>query len=167
MPNVYILLGIQGSGKSTWAQASAAKLKAEVLASDAIRNELESQGRHADAANGDAVFAIFNARLARMLLEGKNVIGDATHARRVWRQPALRTARRLGAKIIGVWLDVPLAVCLQRNAASPGGGWGDRVVPEEFLIEVAKGFEKPEEGEFDEVRKVATDGTDETDFLIN
>ena len=154
MPAVYILLGVQGSGKSTWAQANAAKLSAEVVSSDAIRNELESQGRRADAANGDVVFAIFNARLERMLLDGKDVIADATHARKTWREPAARTARRLGAKIIGVWFDVPLAVCLQRNAARPGGGWGDRVVPEEFLIEVAKGFEKPEEGEFDEVWKI-------------
>ena len=154
---VYLLIGVQGSGKSTWAQANAAKLNAEVLSSDAIRNELESQGRRADAANGDVVFAIFNERLKRLLLDGKNVIADATHARKVWREPAVKTARRLGAKIIGVWFDVPLAVCLQRNAARPGGGWGDRVVPEEFLIEVAKGFEPPEEGEFDEVRKLTTD----------
>ncbi|MEK7277919.1 MAG: AAA family ATPase, partial [Chloroflexota bacterium] len=70
MPAVYILLGVQGSGKSTWAQANAAKLSAEVVSSDAIRNELESQGRHADAPNGDEVFAIFNARLERTLLDG-------------------------------------------------------------------------------------------------
>ena len=48
-PVLYVLIGIQASGKSTWARANAAGLQAEVVASDEIRNELEAQGVKARA----------------------------------------------------------------------------------------------------------------------
>jgi len=152
MATVYVLIGVQGSGKSYWAAANAERLGAEVIASDAIRNEFEAQGE--DAADGDRVFTMVNERLAQMLAQGNNVILDSTHARRIWRKDEVATVRRFGATLIGVWFDVPLNVCLKRNAARTGTRWGERAVPEEFLLEVARRFEGPEEGEFDEVWRV-------------
>lgn len=143
---------MQGSGKSYWAAAHAGRLGAEVIASDAIRNELEAQGE--DAADGDRVFAMVNERLKTTLARGVNVILDSTHARRAWRKDEVTTVRRFGAILIGVWFDVPLDVCLRRNASRTGTLWGERAVPVEFLLEVARRFEGPGEGEFDEVWKV-------------
>src|SRR5205814_5331265 len=82
-PVLYVLVGIQSSGKSTWARANAGSLQAEVVASDEIRNELEAEGLEATH-EGDRVFAIFEARVARLLDAGHSVIADATHARRAW-----------------------------------------------------------------------------------
>lgn len=152
MPILYLLVGVQGAGKTTWARSNAARLKAEVLSSDAIRNELEALGRK--ASNGDEVFAIFHERLREMLAQGSDVIADATHARRAWRRDALAVARRLGAKIVAVWFEVPLDVCLQRNASRRGGLWGERAVPESFLRDVWRHFERPGGDEVDEVWKV-------------
>jgi predicted kinase len=152
MATVYLLIGVQGSGKSFWAAANARRLGAEVIASDAVRNELEAQG--ADASDGDRVFAMVNERLKKTLARGVNVILDSTHARRAWRKAEVATVRRFGATLIGVWFDAPLEVCLQRNAARTGKRWGERAVPEEFLLDVARGFEAPGEGEFDEVWRV-------------
>lgn len=151
MTSAYFMIGVQGSGKSTWARANAKRLRARVLASDAVRNELERQG--IDATNeGDRVFAIVEERLEKLLAQGRNVIVDATHARRRWRERELRVARTQGARLIAVWLDVPLALALERNQAKPGGPlWGERVVPEAVLHAVARKFEPPELGEFDEV----------------
>jgi predicted kinase len=151
MPSVYFMIGVQGSGKSTWARTNAKRLRARILASDAVRNELEEQG--IDATNeGDRVFAIVEERLGKLLTQGRNVIVDATHARRRWRERELRVARQQGAKLIAVWLDVPLALALERNHNKPGGKlWGERVVPEQVLQAVARKFEPPELGEFDEV----------------
>ncbi len=158
MPTVYFLIGVQGSGKSTWACANADRLGAVILASDEVRNELEAQGIDATD-QGDQVFAMVEERLGQWVDERQNVIVDATHARIKWREKEVAIARQHGAKVIAVWFVVPLAVCLARNRQKPGGPrWGERVVPEEFLRGVARGFEKPTVGEFDEVWRVSTDG---------
>ncbi len=159
MPTVYLLLGAQGSGKSTWAAANAGRLEAAVLASDEVRNELERSGA-GDPNDGDQVFQIVEAELDRRLSLEQNVIVDATHARRKWRRNETAIARRRRARLVGVWFDAPLELCLARNTARPGGGWGDRVVPEELLRWVWEGFEQPEAGEFDELWKMGESATD-------
>jgi predicted kinase len=158
MPTVYLLLGAQGAGKSTWAQAHAGRLGAALLASDEVRNDLERRGA-GDPADGDQVFAIVEAELDRLLAEGRDVLVDATHARRKWRRDEIAIARRRGARVVGVWFDASLAECLARNAARPGGGWGDRAVPEDYLRWVWQGFEPPEPGEFDEVWRAEAEYT--------
>lgn len=152
---VYTLIGLQGSGKTTWARNNARRLASEVLSSDEVRNEMVAQGRATDAENGDAVFGVFNRRLAKLVQAGQNVISDATHVRRVWRKDEIEWARSLGARVIGVWLDVPLEVCLQRNALRSGSVWGERVVAEEFIRQLAESFEPPINGEFDEVWRLS------------
>jgi len=156
-PTVYFLVGVQGSGKSTWARANAGLLEAVVLASDEVRNELEAQGIDATD-QGDQVFEIVEARLKQLVREGKNVVVDATHARIRWREKEVAIARQGGARTIAVWFDVPLDVCLARNDQKPGGRlWGERVVPRNVLLGVAEGFEKPMVGEFDDVWRLAAD----------
>lgn len=127
-----------------------------MISSDEIRNEIEAQGK--DAMNNGQVFTIFNERLEWLLKSGRNVILDATHARRAWRAASLKIARQRGATVVGVWFDVLLAACRQRNASRKGGLWGERAVPDAFLLDVARGFEGPAEGEFDEVWRVAVNG---------
>ena len=150
---VFVLIGAQGSGKSTWAAAHAAELNAEVVASDEIRNELEAAGREATNL-ADEVFAILEQRVDQWLAQGRNVIVDATHARRKWRENVLAIARARGARRVAVWFDVPLEAALARNARKPGGPWGQRTVPKPFLINVWRGLEPPGEGEFDEVLRI-------------
>jgi predicted kinase len=155
MAVIYLLLGVQGSGKSTWAQANAQRLAAIVLASDAVRNDLVGQGQSQKAEKGDAVFAILNKRLRTEVGAGENVILDATHARRAWRRDAIMIGRLFSARVVGVWFDVPLGVCLERNAQRAGSAWGDQAVPEQFVREVAAGFEAPAPNEFDELWRVS------------
>ncbi len=157
VPTAYFLIGVQGSGKTTWARVNAEWLGAVVLASDDVRNELEARGMDATG-KGDLVFGIVEQRLGQWLDGGRNVIVDATHARVRWREKEVAIARQRGAQVIGVWFDVPLDVCLARNRQKPGGLWGDRVVPKETLLGVARGFEKPTRAEFDEIWKVSADG---------
>jgi predicted kinase len=159
MPIVYILIGVQGAGKSAWARLNAERLNAAILASDEMRNELEAQGIDA-ATEGDRVFAMVEQRLGQLVDSDRNVIVDATHARRRWRAKHLGIARKHGARTVAVWFDLPRAVCLARNAAKPGGlRWGERVVPEAILRDVARGFEPPSDGEFDEVWRMTVEGS--------
>jgi predicted kinase len=151
---LYVLIGIQATGKSTWARANAGALQAEVVASDAIRNELEAQGLAAEH-EGDHVFAIFEARVARLLDEGRNVIADATHARRAWRVNILALARQRAVPAVAVWFQAPLSVSRARNALKPGGAkWGDRIVADEVLVDMWQRFEAPGAEEFDEIWKI-------------
>jgi hypothetical protein len=60
------------------------------------------------------------------------------------RKPIIEIARKHHAKIEAVWINVPLALALERNASrSP-----DQIVPEESIRSVASRFEPPsiEEG---------------------
>ena len=151
---LYVLIGIQGAGKSTWAKANAGRLQAAIVASDDIRNELEARGIDATD-QGDRVFSIFEARVARLLYERRNVIADATHARRAWRANLLAIARQRGVRVVAVWIKVPLATSRARNARKPGGTqWGDRIVPEEVLVDMWRRFEPPALEEFDEIWKI-------------
>ena len=156
MPIVYLLIGLQGSGKSYWANENASRLEAEVISSDEIRNELEAKGEK--EIGNERVFAIFNQRLEKLLKAGRNVILDATHARRAWRADSLKIARQHGATVVGAWFDVPLAICRQRNASRIGQLWGERAVPDAFLLGVAREFEGPTAGEFDKVWRVGETG---------
>jgi predicted kinase len=152
-PTVYVLIGVQGSGKSTWARANAARLGAEIVASDAIRNELEAGGVPAEG-QGDRVFGLLEARVAHLVDQGCSVIADATHVRRSWRANLVALIRQRGARLVAIWFDLPLAVCLERNASKPGGGWGDRTVPAAVVRELWKGLEPPGRDEFDEIVKL-------------
>lgn len=151
---LYVLVGIQASGKSTWARANAGRLDAAIVASDEIRNELEAEG--VDATNqGDRVFAIFEARVTQLLDAGRHVIADATHARRAWRANLLAIARQRGVPTVAVWFQAPLAMCQARNAGKPGGAlWGNRVVPQAVLLDMWRHFEPPGADEFDEIWKL-------------
>lgn len=157
-PTAYFLIGAQGAGKTTWAAAHAAHLSAVVLASDDIRNELEALGMNATFEN-ERVFALLEARLDLLLVQGKNVLVDATHARRSWRDREVAVARARSAKTVAIWLDVPLAICLERNARKPGTQrWGERIVSPEFLCAVYLGFEPPSRAEFDEIQVIGLAG---------
>ncbi len=153
-PTLYLLIGVQGAGKSTWAAANAARLQAKVVASDAIRNELEAAGQ--SAAGHDAhVFAELAVRVGASLAAGHTVIADATHVRRAWRSATLAAARAQAARLLAVWFDVPLAVSLDRNAHRPGGLWGDRVVDADVIRQLWHELEPPGLDEFDEILTVA------------
>lgn len=147
------MIGLQGSGKSTWARRNAARLAASIVASDEIRNELEAAGIPAEG-EGDRVFAIVAERVAQRLEAGENVIVDATHIRRSWRAEVVALARQRGARRVALWFDLPLEAALAGNARKPGGGWGDRPVPVDLVTELAEVLEPPGADEFDEIVKI-------------
>ncbi|MEI7845266.1 MAG: ATP-binding protein [Chloroflexota bacterium] len=153
-PTVYFLLGAPGAGKTTWAAAQAARLSAVILASDEIRNELEAQGLDATTEN-ERVFALLEAQLDALLSQGKNVLVDATHARRIWREKEVAIAHTHSARAVAIWFDMPLAVCLQRNERKPGTQrWGERIISPDFLRAVYSNLEPPTRAEFDEIEVI-------------
>ena len=116
-----LLVGAAGSGKSSLA----ARLfePDSVLSSDALRAELS--GDPANQAVSRLAFRLLHDRAERRLAAGRLTVIDATNVTAVARRPLHRLAARHARPAVAIVLDLPAAICLERNARRPG-----RVVPE-------------------------------------
>jgi predicted kinase len=114
------LIGLPGSGKSTWAKALIEQAPAyRWISTDCLRQQLYGD----EAVQGDwlavwqAVQAAWrDSAIAIRQGQQQGAIYDATNVRRRDRAVALAAARQLGfTYIAGCWFDLPLALCLARN----------------------------------------------------
>ncbi|HLF29036.1 MAG TPA: ATP-binding protein [Anaerolineae bacterium] len=152
MTTLYVLIGVPGSGKSSWAQRNAERLAAIIVGSDQVRNDFRQSGRN--PLDGDAVFAEVERRTREQLAAGQNVILDATHYLRRYRTYAVNLGQALGARRVALWFDVPLADCLRRNADRSDLAFGDEIVPERIVREMFQQLQLPQPDEFDEIRRL-------------
>jgi alkanesulfonate monooxygenase SsuD/methylene tetrahydromethanopterin reductase-like flavin-dependent oxidoreductase (luciferase family)/predicted kinase len=110
-PALVVLIGVSGSGKSTW--AAARYRAAEIVSSDALRGIVGS-GPHDLDASVDA-FAlleqIVNARVRRGLTTVVDTLGTDVARRRAWRD----LARSAGLPAVAVVFDVDALECRRRN----------------------------------------------------
>ncbi len=108
-----LLLGISGSGKSTFARRHFAA--DEVLSSDAMR-AVVGRGESDQAASRAAFGALHEAAASR--LEGALLtVVDATNLSPRARKPFRQLARRHGRPTVAIVLDIDPRTAAQRNAA--------------------------------------------------
>jgi len=123
--HIVLLVGLPGSGKSTWAAG-----KKGVLSSDALRELLiDDPGNQTIHA---LVFRVLRELLKRRLeLHRPVTFIDATNLTPGERLPYFKLAATFDAEVVAVFFDVPAEACIERNRGR------SRVVPAEVIRKMA------------------------------
>jgi predicted kinase len=138
VPELVIFVGLQGSGKSTYYREHFAATHVHV-SKDLMKNARDRDSKQL-------------LMVEKALAEGKAVVVDNTNPSPAVRAPLIVAARRMGARVVGYYFDVPVRVALERNR----GRQGKERVPDVAVFVTAKKLVPPkfEEG-FDEIHVVA------------
>jgi predicted kinase len=125
-PKIVLLVGLPGSGKSTWAESNVIPGVSGTLSSDALRGLLaddpDNQNIHA------LVFKVLRDLLRRRLeLKRPITYIDATNLTPKERRPYIKLAALFDAEIEAVFFDVPAEECIRRNRGR------ERIVPDTVI----------------------------------
>jgi predicted kinase len=129
-----VMVGLQGSGKSTWVREHLAGSHT-VVSKDHWPHARRREPRQRRV-------------VAELLAEGRSVVVDNTNPTPVDRAALIEAARAAGVAVRAVWLDTPAATSWERNDAREGRAR----VPEVGLRATAARFVPPTADEgFDRV----------------
>ena len=130
MTKLILLIGLPGSGKSTLAGKLVAEYPgSHLISTDAIRARLF--GSEATQGEWLLVWRQVRQQMCQAVEQSAMAIYDATNAVRRNRRDAIALAREVGfSHLIGIWLDTPLLMCLERNQRR------DRTVPDDVILQM-------------------------------
>lgn len=127
MTRLILLIGLPGSGKSFLARQLVAECPSrQLISTDSIRAELFG----AESVQGPwvLIWREVQRQFQHAAIARAEAIYDATNAECSGRREAIALARETGFdRISGVWLDMPVQICLQRNQQR------SRQVPDEVI----------------------------------
>lgn len=135
MSKLIMMVGLPGSGKSTYAEKIAKEFNATVFSSDALRKEL--YGSEAVQDHNEEVFDILMKRMSIALERGENVVFDAMNINSKNRRHTLRMIDRYHCEKYAMVVATPYEVCLERNAKR------ERNVPEWAIKRAYMNFTMP------------------------
>lgn len=143
-PILAVMIGISGSGKSTYANGLKTSLNAQLVETDAIRIELT--GNAEDQSQNGKVFEIARKRVNDYLSQGKNTIIDATSLTVRDRKDWIDIAKQNNAEARAYFIDTPIDICKSQNRKR------ERKVPEFVIDRQASKLQSPTKNEgFDSV----------------
>ncbi|MFF1637954.1 polynucleotide kinase-phosphatase [Streptomyces sp. NPDC058246] len=111
--SLVVLIGVSGSGKSTFARKHFKPT--EVISSDFCRG-LVADDENDQSASGDA-FDVLHYIAGKRLAAGRRTVVDATSVQQESRRQLLELAKKYDVLPIAIVLDVPEEVCAERNAS--------------------------------------------------
>lgn len=123
-PSLVVLIGPSGAGKSSFARTHFAPT--EVISSDFCRG-LVADDENDQHATSDA-FAVLHFIVGRRLAQPRFTVVDATNVQREARRPLLELAKHHDLFPVAIVLDIPEAICQERNRSRPDRDFGLHVV---------------------------------------
>lgn len=146
------MIGLPGSGKSTWAKANLHN--ADYISRDVVRMSIVKDNEDLFS-HEDEVYDKFIGALADGLDNGRNMVADATHLSHGARHKLVRALSKAGLTadkydITFVVMDTPLAECIRRDATREGRAH----VTEPVIKNMNKSLTTPYVGEFENVKEV-------------
>lgn len=134
-PELIMLVGLPGSGKSTYAQTL--KDSHVIHSSDALRKELFGDENKNSKGCNKLVFQTLHKRVKDDLRNGKSVVYDATNLIGKRRAEFLRTIRNVDCYKKCVLIASPFFLCTINNKSR------ERVVPYSVIERMYKSFNPP------------------------
>lgn len=143
MPILYILCGPSGCGKSTWANRFMNEHSTDdirYVSRDEIRFSIVGEDEDYFAREKD-VFRKFSGTIAQTLVDGFDVIADATHLNEFSRRKLTQAIDYYTKdyEVVYVSFNVDVDTCLARNAQREGRA----NVPETVIRNMCRDFKKP------------------------
>jgi protein phosphatase len=123
-PSLVVLIGPSGSGKSSFARKHFAPT--EVISSDFCRG-LVADDENDQSATTDA-FAVLHFIAGRRLAQPRFTVVDATNVQREARRSLIELAKQHDLFPVAIVLDMPEAICQERNHSRPDRDFGTHVV---------------------------------------
>ena len=156
-PKLVLLVGIPGSGKTTYSEKYIKEHPGAVhLSSDKIRAEL--CGNEATQGDNNEVFSLMQSRAIEALNNGQSVVYDATNITRKDRSYIITLCPKF-AKIECHIIWAPIETCIERDVAR------DRTVGKEVVDRMLKRFQAPYSDEgIDEIKIIRPDGFNECKY---
>ena len=150
-PTLILLVGICGSGKSTYAKKYIEQYDNTIhLSSDSIREEL--WGNEATQGDNNEVFSLMQSKAIDALNNGQSVVYDATNITRKDRSYIISLCPKF-AKIECHVIWAPIETCIERDTAR------ERTVGKEVIDRMLKRFQAPYYDEcIDEIKIIMPDG---------
>ena len=137
-PELVVVVGLQGAGKSTWVQRHLAATHT------VVSKDHWPRARRREARQQRVV--------AELLAAGRSVVVDNTNPSPEERAPLVAAARAAGVPVRAVWVDTPLEQCLARVEARNDAREGRARVPLVGVLAARSRFRAPTEDEgFDRV----------------
>jgi protein phosphatase len=122
--SLVVLIGTTGSGKSTFARNRF--LPTEVISSDWARG-IVSDDENDQSATRDA-FEVLDFIVGKRLAAGRLTVVDATNVQQSARRSLVALARAHDVLPVAIVLDLPEAVCAERNRHRPDRDFGPHVL---------------------------------------
>lgn len=159
MNKLIVLVGLPASGKSTYAREHLQDENTIILSSDKLREELLGDERCQE--NNDLVFRTLYQRAKEHLLQGKNVVIDATNINIKARRSILSNFVKMNIERVAIVFATPFERCLEKDILR------ERTVGEEVVRKFLYRFEIPMEYEgFDEIKFVEYENKQYIDFTL-
>ena len=154
---VFLMCGVPGSGKSTWARQRVGTYGGYHISRDEIRFAIldERGGDYFDYEN--EVIRTFVARINELLDSDEQCVDiyvDATHLTDNSRNQIMRQLHLEDAYKIAVWMKVPLIVCIARNDERTGRA----KVPRKTIADMYNRARRPSPKDFDEIWEIDFEG---------